>query len=83
MTTLAPIHLRQIDRLVAIFGQARVALAIERAQEYRNFNASAVSRILEHAHPNVVPEPEVGTVNPAALGALDDVDSGSPEDYPF
>lgn len=83
MTTLTPIHLRQIHRLVSIFGQARVALAIERAEHYRNFSALALARILEQAHPNVVPEPEVGTVNPAALGALDDVDSGTPEDYPF
>lgn len=83
MTTLTPIHLRQIQRLVSVFGQARVALAIERAQHYRNFSALAIARILEQAHPNVVPEPEVGTVNPAAMGALDDVESGTPEDYPF
>lgn len=83
MTTLTPIHLRQIDRLTSIFGQARVALAIERAQHYRNFNAMAVARILEQAHPNVVPEPEVGSVNPAAMGALDDVESGTLENYPF
>ena len=50
---------------------------------YRNFNALAVSRILERTHPNVVPEPPVEPLSagPEVLGALDDVDPGSPRDY--
>lgn len=82
MNALTPIHLRQIERLVAIYGDARAAAAIERALTYRNFNARSVERILERAHPNVVPEPpaELLTASPEALGALDDVDSGSPAD---
>jgi transposase len=82
MNALTPIHLRQIERLVAMYGDAHVASAIERAMSYRNFNARSVERILERAHPNVVPEPpaEPLTAGPEALGALDEVDSGSPED---
>ena len=82
MNALTPIHLRQIDRLVAIYGDAHVAAAIERAMSYRNFNARSVERILERNHPNVIPEPpaEPLTAGPEALGALDEVDSGSPQD---
>jgi hypothetical protein len=83
MNALTPIHLRQIERLVGIYGEAHVAAAIERALAYRNFSALSVARILERAHPTVVPEPpvELLTANPDALGALDEIDSGSPEDY--
>jgi len=82
MNSLTPIHLRQIERLVAIYGEASVGTAIERALMYRNFSALAVARILEHAHPNVIPEPPVDllTANPNAMSALDEVDSGSLED---
>jgi transposase len=82
MNALTPIHLRQIERLVGIYGDACVAAAIERALAYRNFSALSVARILERAHPNVIPEPPVEplTANPDALGALDEIDSGSPED---
>jgi transposase len=83
MNALTPIHLRQIERLVGIYGEACVTAALERALTYRNFSALSVARILERAHPNVIPEPpvELLTANPHALGALDEVDSGSPEDY--
>ncbi len=83
MTTLTPIHLRQIERLVALYGDARVADALERAGTYRNFNAEALRRILEAAHPNVVAEPPIEpiTAGPEVLGALDDVDPASPRDY--
>jgi hypothetical protein len=68
---------------VGIYGEACVTAALERALTYRNFSALSVTRILERAHPNVIPEPPVEplTANPHALGALDEVDSGSPEDY--
>lgn len=82
MKGLLPIHLRQIDRLVEVYGQNEVAAAIHRALRYRNFSALAVARILERAHPNVVgPLPIGAGSNPAAMGALDDVDAGSPKDY--
>jgi hypothetical protein len=83
MNALTPIHLRRIDALVRIYGAEAAAQAIQRASEYRNFNAVAIERILQARFPNVVGE---GAVQPAsgnlqALGALDDVDSGSPQDY--
>jgi len=83
MNALTPIHLRRIEMLVQIYTSEAVAHAIERASEYRNFNSAAIQRILQSRFPNVVPEPEIEpmSVNPAALGALDDVDSGSPQEY--
>jgi len=83
MNALTPIHLRRLERLVEIYGETLVARAIDRAMAYRNFNSLSVSRILERAHPNVVPEPpaEPLLAGPEVLGLLDDVDSGSPQDY--
>jgi transposase len=83
MSTLTPIHLRAIDTLVALYGEPAVQLALARASAYRNFNARAVERILQRAHPTVVPEPALGFLSPRpeALGALDDTDPGSPHDY--
>jgi len=79
MTALTPIHLRKIERLVEIYGDDRSRAAIERAQAYGNFNAESVARILDRAHPAIVPDP-TPTADPAAMGALDDVDSGSLSD---
>jgi hypothetical protein len=83
MNALTPIHLRQIERLLALYGDGSVERALERALTYRNFSALAVARILERAHPNVVPEPPVEPLlaGPEILGALGDIDSGSPRDY--
>lgn len=83
MNALTPIHLRQIERLVALYGDARVAAALERATLYRNFNGEALKRILEAAHPNVVTEPPAVPLNagPEILGALDDLEPASPRDY--
>jgi len=83
MNALTPIHLRQIERLGALYGEARVAAALERATLYRNFNAEALKRILEAAHPNVVGEPPITplTAGPEVLGVLDDVEPASPRDY--
>jgi transposase len=85
MNALTPIHLRQIEKLVMLYGEADVRAAIDRAALYRNHSANAVLRILERAHPDVVPEAPVQPItgDPAALGALDDMDPGSPEDYDF
>ncbi len=83
MSTLSPMHLRAIDRLVDLYGPDPVDDAIAHATAYRNWNARALQRILEHRYPNVVPEPDLRTLSarPEALAALDDVDSGSPHDY--
>jgi hypothetical protein len=82
MKALLPIHLRQIERLVEVYGEDKASAAIERAERFRNFSAPALLRILERAHPNVVaPPPFWAGANPAALGALDDVEPGSPKDY--
>ncbi|MEK7385417.1 MAG: hypothetical protein AABZ83_03160, partial [candidate division NC10 bacterium] len=83
MTTLTPIHLRALSRLADLYGEAAVREALAVATAYRNFNARAIERILQRAHPTVVPEPAVGPAapRPEALGALDDVEPGSPEDY--
>jgi len=83
MATLTPIHLRALDRLVDLYGEQAVHQALERASAYRNWSARAVERILQRAHPTVVPEPGLGSLSPRpeALGALDDTDPGSPHDY--
>jgi transposase len=83
MVTLTPVHLRALDKLVDLYGEPAVHSALERAAAYRNFNAHAVERILQRAHPTVVPEPALGSLSPRpeAFGALDDIDPGSPHDY--
>jgi transposase len=83
MTTLTPIHLHALERLAALYGEAAVRDALAVAARYRNFNARAIERILRRAHPTVVPEPALATLapRPEALGALDDIDPGSPRDY--
>ncbi len=83
MSTLTPIHLRAIDRLVDLYGEPAVQHALAHAAAYRNFNARAIERILQRDHPTVVPEPALGSLSPRpeALGALDDTDPGSPHDY--
>jgi hypothetical protein len=83
LTTLTPIHLHALARLADLYGEAAVRDALAVATAYRNFNARAIERILGRAHPTVVPEPAVGPVapRPESLGALDDIDPGSPHDY--
>jgi hypothetical protein len=83
MTTLTPIHLHALVRLADLYDAAAMRDALAVATAYRNFNARAVERILGRAHPTVVPEPAVGPValRLEALGALDDVDPGSPQDH--
>lgn len=82
MNALTPIHLRRIERLVDLYGCVHVTSAIEHASSYGNYNAAALARILEQSHPDIVAEPPVAPLRQNdALGALDDVDSGSPEDY--
>jgi transposase len=81
MKALTPIHLRQIERLLALYGEERVEGAIQRALRYRNYSALALRRILERAYPQVISEPEIEPLGGAGLGALDGIETGSPEDY--
>ena len=83
MTLLTPIHLRALERLAMLYGEAALRDALAAAAAARNFNARAIERILQRAHPTVVPEPAVPPLapRPEALAALDDVDPGSPQDY--
>ncbi len=53
MMTLTPIHLRTIDRLADLYGDPAMRAALQRARDYRNFNAEALKRILEAVHPNL------------------------------
>jgi transposase len=82
MSTLPPMHLRAIDMLVDLYGVDAVQHALAHAAAYRNFTARAVERILQRAHPTVVPDPAPGALSPRpeAFGARDDIDSGSPQD---
>ncbi len=82
MKSLAPIHLRQLERMVDLYGESRVREALLRAARFKNFNALAVRRILEDAYPDVFPEPPIGPMpnGLSALDALGDVDSGSLRD---
>jgi len=83
MTTLTPIHLHALTRLAELYGEVALREALAVATAYRNFNARAIERILARAHPTVVPEPALTSAAPRleALGALDDVDPGSPHAY--
>jgi transposase len=83
MATLTPIHLRTLEQLTDLYGEAAMRHALAVATAYRNFNARAIERILQRAHPSVVPEPAASTLapRPEALGALDDLDPSSPRDY--
>ena len=81
MSTLTPIHLRALERLADLYGDPAVHAALTVATAHRNFNARALERILQRTHPTVVPDPTPVTPRPEALGALDDVDAGSPQDY--
>jgi len=56
MKSLAPIHLRTLLRLCDRYGEEAFLVAARRAQEYRRFDALAVERILEHAHPATAAE---------------------------
>lgn len=85
MKGLTSVHLRQLERLVGLYGEAAAAEAVARASKYRNFNAQAVDRILQERFPDVMPEPPVVPLagGPAAMGALDDIETGSLKTYTF
>jgi len=51
MKALAPVHIRSLLRLCDHYGEEALVAAVSRAQHYRRFDANAVQRILERAHP--------------------------------
>ena len=73
MKTLAHVHVRALLRLCDQYGQEAFVAAATRAQEYRRFDAGAVQRILERAHPlaagdHIAPLSGAG---PAVLGEVE------------
>ncbi len=82
MKALSSIHVRQLVRLAERFGDGAFLEAARRAQAYRAFNAHAVRRILETAHPiapdEVALEPLGRGTGPVVLG---EVDPASLDDY--
>lgn len=73
MKTLAPVHIRSLLRLCDHYGEEAFVAAVSRAQQYRRFDANAVGRILERAHPlpdgdHVAPLRGIG---PVVIGEVD------------
>ncbi len=81
----ASIHLHRIAQLANVYPPKTMESALDQALTYRNFNAHSLARILERQNPGVLPEtrPLLGLVNPAAYGALDDVDLSDPSEYDY
>lgn len=78
MKSLAPIHIRTLLRLCDRFGEEAFLVAAHRAQDFRRFDALAVERILERAHPGITRNLDVACPitplsghGPAALGEVD------------
>ena len=85
MKSLYPIHLRALLRSCDQYGEEAFLLAARRAQEFHRFDALAVERILERAHPATAarvaatePIAPVSGNGPAAVG---DVDCGTLESF--
>jgi transposase len=73
MKALAPVHIRSLLRLCDHYGQEAFVAAVRRAQLYRRFDANAVGRILERAHPlpdgdHIAPLRGIG---PVVIGEVD------------
>ncbi len=81
MTGLAHVHLRALWRLAAQYGDHDFTSAAETAQSLRAFNAHSVRRLLERSHPVPPDEPLEPLHTAPDAHALDDVDSGSLDDY--
>jgi hypothetical protein len=81
MKSLAPIHLRSLLRLCDRYGQEAFLAAATRAQDFRRFDALAVERILERAHPATAAEialaEPVAPLSGQGAFALGEVDCGS------
>jgi transposase len=83
MKSLAHVHLRTLWRLADLYGEASFLAAATRAQQYHRFNAEAVRRMLEQAHPLPENPPEIVPLDAAtrALTTLGEVDPGSLANY--
>lgn len=75
MKALTSIHVRELVRLAERFGDGAFLDAARRAQAYGAFNAHAVRRVLESAHPiapgEVALEPLARGTGPVVLGEVD------------
>jgi transposase len=80
MKTLAHVHFRSLLRLCGHYGQEAFLGAATRAQEYRRFDAGAVERILEKAHP-LAEGDHVAPLSGAGPAALGDVEPPSLDAY--
>lgn len=80
MKTLAPVHLRRLLRLAATYGQDAFLAAATRAQAFRRFDALAVERILQRAHPEPPDEP-TGPLGGNGATVLGEVDAGTLDSY--
>lgn len=90
MKSLAPIHIRNLLRLVESYGEPAFIEAATKAQQYHRFDALAVGRILERDHGPAEPEPVaplggigpdiVGDVEAASLDAYGELDTQDEED---
>lgn len=76
MKSIFNIHLNQLLRLAALYGQTAFLAAATKAQEFRRFDAHAVRRILEREHPLPVEDETApcGGVGPLLLGEVDEAD---------
>lgn len=85
MKSLAPIHLRRMLRQCDRYGQEAFLTAARRAQGYRRFDALAIERILERAHPGTAAElsaaEPIAPVTGHGAAALGEVDCGSLESF--
>jgi len=78
MKSLYPIHLRALLRSCDQYGEEAFLLAARRAQDFHRFDALAVERILERAHPATAaqvaatePIAPISGHGPAAVGEVD------------
>lgn len=85
MKSLAPIHLRALLRLCDRYGEQAFLAAATRAQDFRRFDALAVERILERAHPATAAEMAVAQPVAPLSGqgavALGEVECGSLDSF--
>ena len=80
MKALASIHFRALLRLVSRYGEPAFLEAATRAQDYRRYDALAVQRILEAAHPLTDDEP-LPLTSGQGSAVLGEVDPGSLDGY--
>lgn len=79
MKALAPIHIRALLRLADRFGEEALVRAVERAQSFRRFDASAVERILDRTENEK--DEDIAPLLGAGATAIGEVDSGSLDSY--